>query len=183
MLTLHTAAAGLQDPGIHVCPRLGRELVAREVGVVRRGDEVMAQRLGHILVHAAVLRVEDVTGRAPCVVGEACGEQHGWRGSEGFSPRVPVPHWAQLETTHPHGMWPPWHPTGSTAGPGWHPLTVNAHCPFTLVLWARFKLLDDVTTALKGHACHLGQSRGLRPSWPQAAPHPPPPQPTFPPHL
>lgn len=54
----------------------------------------------------------------------------------------------------PH--WP-----GSTAGPGWHPLTVNAHCPFTLVLWAGFKLLDDVATALKGHARHLGQSRGL----------------------
>lgn len=33
-LTLHTAAAGLQDPGIHIYPRLGHELVPHEVGVV-----------------------------------------------------------------------------------------------------------------------------------------------------
>ena len=63
------------------------------------------------------------------------------------------PSW-HVDPLAPH--WP-----GSTAGPGWHPLTVNAHCPFTLVLWAGFKLLNDVTTALKGHARHLGQSRGL----------------------
>lgn len=72
MLTLHTAAAGLQNPGIHVYPRLGHELVTHEVGVVGRGDEVVTQRLCHVLVHSVVLRVEDVTGRAPRVVGKAC---------------------------------------------------------------------------------------------------------------
>lgn len=76
-LTLHAAAAGLQDPGVHIRPRLGHELVAHEVGVVRRGDEVVAQRPCHVLVHAVVLRVEDVTSGAPRVVGEACGEECG----------------------------------------------------------------------------------------------------------
>ena len=36
-------------------------------------------------------------------------------GQRGFSPHVPVPCWSQLKTTHPHGMWPPWHPTGLAA--------------------------------------------------------------------
>ena len=81
-LTLHAAAAGLQDPGVRVRPRLGRELVAHEVGVVRRGDEVVAQRPRHVLVYAAVLRVEDVARGAPSVVGEACwGSTVGARGS------------------------------------------------------------------------------------------------------
>lgn len=71
--TLHAAAAGLQHAGVHARPRLRRELVAREVGVVGRADEVVAERPRHVLVHVVVARVEDVPGRAPCVVREACG--------------------------------------------------------------------------------------------------------------
>lgn len=70
--TLHATAAGLQDPGVHVHPRLGHELVAHEVGVVGRGDKVVAQWPGHVLVHTMVLRVEDVAGRTPSIVGETC---------------------------------------------------------------------------------------------------------------
>lgn len=84
--TLHAAAAGLQHAGIHARPRLRRELVARQVGVVGRADEVVAERPRHVLVHGVVARVEDVPGRAPRVVREACG------GSvRGGSARGPAP--------------------------------------------------------------------------------------------
>lgn len=68
MLTFHTAAAGLQHPGIHVHPGLRHQLVAHQVGVVRGGDEVVAQRLGHVLVHVVVLWVEDVPSWAAHVI-------------------------------------------------------------------------------------------------------------------
>lgn len=66
--TFHTAAAGLQHPGVHVHPGLGHELVAHQVGVVRGGDEVVAQWLGHVLVHGVVFWVENVPGRTAHVV-------------------------------------------------------------------------------------------------------------------
>ena len=71
LLTLHTAAAGLQHPGVHVHPGLGHQLVPHQVGVVGRGDEVVAERLLHVLQHAVVLRVEDVPRRAAHVVSNA----------------------------------------------------------------------------------------------------------------
>lgn len=61
MLTFYTAAAGLQHPGVHVGLGVGEELVAGQVRVVRRGDEVVAQGLLHVLIHLVVQRVEDVT--------------------------------------------------------------------------------------------------------------------------
>lgn len=96
VLTLHTAAAGLQDPGIHVHPRLGHELVTHEVGVVGRGDEVVTQRLRHVLMHAVVLRVEDVTGGAPGIVGKACSVHRS-------AAAVYLRYWAQLMPTCPTG--------------------------------------------------------------------------------
>jgi len=67
-LTFDAATAGLQHPGVHVHPGLGHQLVAHQVGVVRGGDEVVAQRLVHVLVHFVVLGVEDVARRAASVV-------------------------------------------------------------------------------------------------------------------
>lgn len=61
MLTFYTAAAGLQHPGVHVGLGVGEELVSGQVRVVRRGDEVVAQGLLHVLIHLVVQRVEDVT--------------------------------------------------------------------------------------------------------------------------
>lgn len=61
MLTLHTAAARLQHPGIHVCLGVGQELVSSQVRVMRRGDEVVGKRLVHVLIHLVVQRVENVT--------------------------------------------------------------------------------------------------------------------------
>lgn len=173
-LTLHAAAAGLQDPGVHVHSRLGHELVAHEVGVVGRGDEIVAERPRHVLVHAVVLRVEDVTSRAPRVVGEACRGSMGW----GLSPRVLAPPLSSSQDHPPRtpcGMWsnllrtpiqvqrlPISIPSASqdsrTKG---CPLTVNAQHAFSLVFWAGLKLLDDVLAALKCHTRHLGQSRGI----------------------
>lgn len=60
-LTLHAAAAGLQHPGVHVGLGVGQELVSGQVRVVRGGDEVVAKRLVHVLVHLVVQRVENVT--------------------------------------------------------------------------------------------------------------------------
>lgn len=61
LLTFYTAAARLQHPGIHVGLGVGEELVSGQVRVVRRGDEVVAQGLLHVLIHLVVQRVEDVT--------------------------------------------------------------------------------------------------------------------------
>lgn len=61
MLTFYAAAAGLQHPGIHVSLGVGEELVSGQVRVVRGGDEVVAQRLLHVLIHLVVQRVENVT--------------------------------------------------------------------------------------------------------------------------
>lgn len=36
------------------------ELVLHQVGVVGRGDEVVTQRLAHVLVNASAMRVKDV---------------------------------------------------------------------------------------------------------------------------
>lgn len=68
--TFHAAAAGLQHPGVHVEAGLGHELVPHQVGVVGRGDEVVAERLRHVLGHHVVLWVEDVPRRAAHVAGE-----------------------------------------------------------------------------------------------------------------
>lgn len=69
-LTLHTAAAGLQDPSIHVCLGVGQQLISSQVGVVGRGYEIVTQRLIHVLVDLIVLRVEHITDWAPHVAGE-----------------------------------------------------------------------------------------------------------------
>lgn len=61
-LTLDTSAARLQHPGVHVGLGVGQQLVSSQVGVVRRGDEVVGQRLVHVLVNLMVQRVENVTG-------------------------------------------------------------------------------------------------------------------------
>lgn len=60
MLTFDTAAAGLQHPGVHIHPRLWHQLVTHQVGVVRGSDEIVAQRLVHVLVHVVVFWVENV---------------------------------------------------------------------------------------------------------------------------
>ena len=60
-VTFHTAAAGLQHPGVHVGLGVGEELVSSQVRVMRGGDEVVTQRLLHVLIHLVVQRVEDVT--------------------------------------------------------------------------------------------------------------------------
>lgn len=65
VLTLHATAAGLQHPGVHVGLGVGQELVSGQVRVVRGGNEVVAKRLVHVLVHLVVQRVENVTRRAP----------------------------------------------------------------------------------------------------------------------
>lgn len=49
--------AALPDVSFHTA--LSSELVLHQVGVVRGGDEVMAQRLAHVLVDAPPLWVED----------------------------------------------------------------------------------------------------------------------------
>ena len=69
--TLHTATASLEDVGVHVHPGLGQKLVSCQVGVVGRGDVVVAQGLGHVLVHRVVLWVEDVSCWTPHVIGES----------------------------------------------------------------------------------------------------------------
>lgn len=71
-LTLHAAAAGLQHPGVHVGLWVGQQLVSSQVRVVRGGDEVVAKRLVHVLVHLVVQRVENVTGRASHETRETC---------------------------------------------------------------------------------------------------------------
>lgn len=60
-LTFYTAAARLQHPGIHVCLGVGEQLVSSQVCVMRRGNEVVTQRLLHVLIHLIVQRVENVT--------------------------------------------------------------------------------------------------------------------------
>lgn len=69
-LTLHTAAAGLQDPSIHVRLGVGQQLISSQVGVVGRGYEIVTQRLIHVLIDLVVLRVEHITDWAPHVAGE-----------------------------------------------------------------------------------------------------------------
>lgn len=72
MLTFYTATARLQHPGIHVCLGVGEELVSSQVCVMRGGDEVVTQRLLHVLIHLIVQRVEDVTRRTAHEAGETC---------------------------------------------------------------------------------------------------------------
>ena len=69
-LTLHTATTSLDNIGIHFHSRLRQQLVSSQVGVVRCGNEVVTQRLRHVLVHLVVFRVEDITCRTSHVVGE-----------------------------------------------------------------------------------------------------------------
>ena len=61
MLTLHTSAARLQHPGIHVSLGVGEKLVSSQICVVRGGDKVVTQRLLHVLIHLMMQRVENVT--------------------------------------------------------------------------------------------------------------------------
>lgn len=75
-LTLHTSTAGLQDPRVHVHPRLRHQLISRQVRVMRRGYEVIIQRLCHVLIHLVVFRVEDVSSRTPHVIGKTCAVFH-----------------------------------------------------------------------------------------------------------
>ncbi len=69
-LTLHTAAAGLQDPSIHVRLGVGQQLISSQVGVVGRGYEIVTKRLIHVLIDLVVLRIEHITDWAPHVTGE-----------------------------------------------------------------------------------------------------------------
>lgn len=69
-LTFHTATACLKNIGVHFHSGLREQLVSCQVGVVRGGNEVVIQRLRHVLVHLIVLRVEDVTCRTPHEVGK-----------------------------------------------------------------------------------------------------------------
>lgn len=39
---------------------------------MRRGDEVLIERLGHVLIHLVVFRVEDVSGGTPHVTRKTC---------------------------------------------------------------------------------------------------------------
>lgn len=64
LLTFYTAAARLQHPGVHVGLGVGEELVSGQVGVVGRSDEIIAQRLLHVLIYLMVQRVKNVTRRA-----------------------------------------------------------------------------------------------------------------------
>lgn len=64
MLTFYTAAARLQHPGVHVSLGVGEELVPSQVGVMRRSNEVVTERLLHVLIYLMVQRVEDITRRA-----------------------------------------------------------------------------------------------------------------------
>lgn len=61
MLTLHAAAARLEHPGVHVGLGVGEKLVSSQICVVRGSDEVVTQRLLHVLIHLMVQRVENVT--------------------------------------------------------------------------------------------------------------------------
>lgn len=71
-LTFHTAAACLQNIGVHFHPGLRQKLVPCQVGVVRGGNEVIIQGLRHVLGHLHVLRIEDVTCRTPQEVCKTC---------------------------------------------------------------------------------------------------------------
>lgn len=72
MLTFYAATARLQHPGVHVCLGVGEELVSSQVCVMRGGDEVVTQRLLHVLIHLIVQRVEDVTRWTAHEAGETC---------------------------------------------------------------------------------------------------------------
>lgn len=62
-LTFHAAATRLQHPGVHVSLGVGQELVSSQVCVMGGCDEVVAQRLIHVLIHLVVQRVENVACR------------------------------------------------------------------------------------------------------------------------
>jgi len=70
VLTLHTATACLQNIGVHFHTGLREQLVSCQVRVVRGGNEVVTERLRHVLVDLIVLMVEDITCRTSHVVGE-----------------------------------------------------------------------------------------------------------------
>lgn len=67
--TFYAAAAGLQHPGVHVGFGMGEKLIPSQVRVMRRGDEVVTQRLIHVLIYLMVRGVENVTRRT---AHEAC---------------------------------------------------------------------------------------------------------------
>lgn len=71
--TFDAAAAGLQHPRVHLGARLREQLVPAQVGVVARGDEVVAQGLLHVLVHLPVQGVGHLARRAAHEAGEAWG--------------------------------------------------------------------------------------------------------------
>lgn len=99
-LTLHTATACLENVGVHFHSGLRQQLVSRQVGVVWRGNEVVTQRLCHVLVHLIVLGVEDIRCGTAHVVGKT------WRKKE-IRPGV----WSYLHvdvTSSPSYRWCCW---------------------------------------------------------------------------
>lgn len=46
-------------PDVSLCAAGPFQLILHEVGVVRGGDEVVVERLLHVLVHLCVLRIEN----------------------------------------------------------------------------------------------------------------------------
>lgn len=85
-LTFYTAAARLQHPGVHVGFGVGEQLVSSQVCVMRGGDEVVTQRLLHVLIYLVVQRVENVTCGAAHETREACWEIQRCRESASESP-------------------------------------------------------------------------------------------------
>lgn len=66
-----SAGKGLPDVGLGAA--VSSQLVLGEVGVVGGGDEVVSQRLSHVLVNSAVLGVEHTVLLGQHVHGEAVG--------------------------------------------------------------------------------------------------------------
>ena len=71
---LDAAAAHQQRAGVHVDGRRARELPRREVGVVRRRDEVLVKRQAHVLGRITGTRVEggvELAQQQPLQIGRA----------------------------------------------------------------------------------------------------------------
>lgn len=75
-LTFHTTAASLENIGVHFHPGLRQKLISCQVGVVRGGNEVIIQRLRHVLGHLGVLGVENVPCRTAQEVCKTCRGRH-----------------------------------------------------------------------------------------------------------
>lgn len=142
----------------------------------------MAQRPGHVLVHAVVLGVEYVAGRAPRVVREAC-SSGAWGGLSPVRWPIsgpPAPRHAEHSDLSsrpqahrlPLGAPAPAASQDQDGGTG-DPLTVNAQHPLAFVFRAGLKLFDDVLAAFQGHARHLVREGHSQASPSPAGPRPP----------